>query len=266
MTAERRIEVEVEVPATPEQAWEAIATGPGITAWFMPAEVEGHVGGSVVHHHETDMETSGTVTAYDAPHRFAYEEAGWTPDGARAAHVTATEFLVEARSGGTCVVRVVMSGFGDGDAWDRAMESFAAGWEQALLGLRLYLTHFRGEPVATINAVGTADGAPEAVWAGLAAALALPVQPQRGERIATSGSGVPALAGTVEKAADRMVTLVLDEPARGVGLVAAGGPGEQVYVFVRAQLFGDDAADVAAREQEAWDAWLAGRAMAVGEA
>lgn len=47
MTEERRIEVEVEVPVTPEEAWEAIATGPGITAWFMPAEVEGHVGGSV---------------------------------------------------------------------------------------------------------------------------------------------------------------------------------------------------------------------------
>jgi uncharacterized protein YndB with AHSA1/START domain len=261
MTAERRIEVEIEVPATPEQAWEAVATGRGITAWFMPAEVEGHVGGSVIHHHETDMETSGTVIAYDAPHRFAYEESGWMPDGEHAARPTATEFLVEARSGGTCVVRVVMSGFGDGEAWDRAMESFTAGWRQALLALRLYLTHFRGQPVATINAVGTADGAQDDVWTDLTAALGVPANPQAGERISASAPGVPALAGTVERAGDRMVTLVLDEPAPGLGIVAAGGPGEQVYVFVRAQLFGDDAAQVAEREQEAWTRWLAARAL-----
>ena len=31
---------EVEVPGTPEQVWEAIATGPGISAWFMPADVD----------------------------------------------------------------------------------------------------------------------------------------------------------------------------------------------------------------------------------
>lgn len=261
MTSERRVEAEVEVPATAEQAWEAIATGPGITAWFMPAEVEGHVGGSVVHHHETDTETSATIIAYDAPHRFAYEESGWSPAGERVADVTATEFLVEARSGGTCVVRVVMSGFGDGEAWDRAIESFEAGWRQALLSLRLYLSHFRCEPVASINAVGRADGPGDAVWADLTAALGLPAQPQAGERIATTAPGVPAFAGTVERAAERMVTLVLDEPARGIGFVGAGGPGDQVYVFVRAQLFGDDAAAVVEREQEAWERWLERRAL-----
>ena len=261
MTAERRIEAEIEVPATPEEAWEAIATGPGITAWFMPAEVEGHVGGSVVHHHETDMETAGTVIAYDPPHRFAYEESGWMPEGEHAARPIATEFLVEARSGGTCLVRVVMSGLGDGDAWDRAIESFTAGWRQALLSLRLYLTHFRGEPVATINAVARTDGAAEAVWRELTAALGLPADPQAGERIASSGRDVPPLAGMVERAGDRMVTLVLDEPGRGIGIVAAGGPGEDVYVFVRAQLFGDDAAEIAAREQEAWSRWLPQRAL-----
>ena len=40
----RKIEVEVEVPGTPEQVWEAIATGPGIAAWFAPADFEQRVG------------------------------------------------------------------------------------------------------------------------------------------------------------------------------------------------------------------------------
>jgi hypothetical protein len=42
-----------------------------------------------------------------------------------------------------------------------------------------------------------------------------------------------------------MVTLVLDEPARGLGFVGAGGPGDQVYIFVRAQLFGREVVEIA---------------------
>lgn len=258
MTERRRIEVEVEVPVTPEQAWAAIATGPGITAWFMPAEVDEHVGGSVVHHHEADMSSSGTVIAYEAPHRFAYEENAeeFAPDDGPP--VIATEFLVEARSGGSCVVRVVMSGFGEGTAWDQAIDSFTAGWRQALTSLRLYLTHFRGEQVAVVNAGGFAKGEHDAAWEWFTQQLGLPAAPAAGERIATAAFGVPALAGTVEQAGEHMMTLVLDAPGRGIGLIGAGGAGDQTFVTVRAQLYGPGATEIAAREQTAWKAWFAG--------
>src|SRR5262249_38801141 len=36
----RSVQVEVEVPGTPEEVWQAIATGPGISCWFCPAEFE----------------------------------------------------------------------------------------------------------------------------------------------------------------------------------------------------------------------------------
>ena len=36
----RSVQVEVEVPGTPEEVWQAIATGPGISSWFVPAEFE----------------------------------------------------------------------------------------------------------------------------------------------------------------------------------------------------------------------------------
>jgi uncharacterized protein YndB with AHSA1/START domain len=42
----RSVQVEVEVPGTPEQVWQAIATGPGVSAWFVPTEVEGRIGGT----------------------------------------------------------------------------------------------------------------------------------------------------------------------------------------------------------------------------
>ena len=32
----RSVQVEVEVPGTPEEVWQAIATGPGISSWFVP--------------------------------------------------------------------------------------------------------------------------------------------------------------------------------------------------------------------------------------
>ena len=61
---DREIHAEIEVPGTPEQVWEAIATGPGITAWFMPARVEERAGGEIVHGHETGFSSTGKVTAW----------------------------------------------------------------------------------------------------------------------------------------------------------------------------------------------------------
>ncbi|MGZ3141244.1 hypothetical protein ACVDFE_04405 [Lentzea chajnantorensis] len=46
MTREFEISKEVEVGGTPEQVWDAIATGPGIDSWFMgPHTVDGRLGG-----------------------------------------------------------------------------------------------------------------------------------------------------------------------------------------------------------------------------
>jgi hypothetical protein len=40
----RSVEVEIEVPGTPGDVWQAIAAGPGISSGFVPAEVEGRDG------------------------------------------------------------------------------------------------------------------------------------------------------------------------------------------------------------------------------
>src|SRR5680860_1322753 len=73
-------EVEVEVPASPEAVWRAIATGPGIEAWFVPAEVDEREGGTIVTHHGPFGDSTGTVTVWDPPRRFVYEERDWNPD------------------------------------------------------------------------------------------------------------------------------------------------------------------------------------------
>ena len=42
------VRVEIEIEATPQQAWEAITTGRGMDAWFMGSnEIEPRLGGAV---------------------------------------------------------------------------------------------------------------------------------------------------------------------------------------------------------------------------
>jgi uncharacterized protein YndB with AHSA1/START domain len=246
----REISFEVEVPGTPEEVWDAIATGPGISSWFVNAEIQDD---RMTQHHGNGFDTTSRIIASERPSRFAYEEEFQpTPDASPS--LVATEFLVEARSGDTCVVRLVQSGFGTGDAWERAIESFKGGWPNALDDLRLYLTHFAGEPVA-----GFATGREverENAWATVRESLGLPADINPGDRVETHGT--PPFAGTVARATDGQVSLLLDQPGRGLGYLGAGGPGDQVFFFVRARLFGEGAEAAAARAETAWEEWLAG--------
>jgi Uncharacterized conserved protein len=68
MPREFELRKEVALDATPEQVWEAIATGPGITAWFMPHEVEPGVGG-VVRLRLGEYAQESTITTWEPPHR-----------------------------------------------------------------------------------------------------------------------------------------------------------------------------------------------------
>ncbi|MGW4128831.1 SRPBCC family protein, partial [Amycolatopsis japonica] len=106
----------LEVDATPEQVWDAIATGPGITSWFMGRnEVDGGVGGTV----KTAFggyEPTSAITSWDPLERLVYGTEP-APDG----RFVAYEFLIEGRSGGSTVLRTVTSGFLPGDDWARVV-------------------------------------------------------------------------------------------------------------------------------------------------
>lgn len=113
----RYVQAEVEVPGTPEEVWAAIATGPGISSWFVPCEVEERNGDAGLSHFSPDcsMDSVATITAWEPPHRFIADSGDdMGPDDP----MVATEWIVEARTGGTCVVRVVHSWFSSSDAWD----------------------------------------------------------------------------------------------------------------------------------------------------
>jgi len=256
--AARKIEVEVEVPGTPEQVWEAIATGPGIAAWFAPADFEPRVGAPIAFDMGTGMEASGEVTGWDPPRRFAYEEE-WQPSEDQPAGRIASEWLVEARSGGTCVVRLVASAFTSSESWDDELDQMREGWSSHLHQLRLYLTHHAGQPCSSITVNGRSTGSLEATHAAMTAALGLP-QAAVGDRVAATAPDAPALAGVVERAEPavyhRELMIRIDEPAPGTAFVYAYGWRGEAFANVHLYLYGDSAAAAAAAEEPRWRAWM----------
>src|SRR5664279_3160502 len=100
----RSLTVEFEVPGTPEEVWQAIATGPGISSWFVPTEIEVRDGQPVaVKVNFGGMEMRSEVTVWDPPRTFTRTAHGWLPGSP----IIAGEWTVEARDGGKCVVRIV---------------------------------------------------------------------------------------------------------------------------------------------------------------
>jgi len=248
----RSIQVEVEVPGTPEEVWVAIATGRGVSSWFVPTEERPD--GAVVSHFGPGMDAVAVKTAWDPPRRFAGEGQGFGPN----APPLATEWIVEARSGGTCIVRVVHSLFADGDDWDNQLESFESGWPVFFRTLRLYLTHFPGWYGATMQLVTVSSRPESAVWETLTGSLGLSGAAIGRHR--RTPQGIPPLAGIVESNGDgrypHLLILRLDEPTPGIAFLFAHAMGGQVVIEVRFYLYGPTAAAVAPRDEPLWRQWM----------
>jgi uncharacterized protein YndB with AHSA1/START domain len=247
----RAIRLQIQVPGTPEDVWEAVATGPGITSWFVPTTM--HESGGRVQ--SVDMEffpgsvESGKVAAYDAPRRFVYET-----DGADGSPALAYEWLVEPREDGTCLVRLVNSGLGaDGDGQYNSMHS---GWQLFLNNLRLYLTHFPKQACAPILVSGQAGGTLEQAWQALTDALGLDGH-QVGETVAATATGAPELSGVVERSMPGMLTLIMDKPGAGIAFLSAESMGEgAVRISAYLYFFGADAQRTAATAEPQWREWM----------
>src|SRR6185503_3757121 len=166
----RFVAVEAEVPGTPEEVWQAIATGPGITAWFVPAKVDGRAKGSMVLTFGPGMESEGEIQTWDSPRRFTVENK----EGMGPGSPTVTdEWTIEAKPGGTCRVRVVHAWSASGDEWNKHFESVEKGWPAFFLILKRYLARFRGQPCAQIQLMAFAPGPKDKTWAAITHPLGL---------------------------------------------------------------------------------------------
>ena len=257
----RWVEMEFLVPGTPEQVWNAIATGPGMSAWFVRATVDERVGGTVTFYFgENDGAedtSSGPVTAWEPPVRFGYEEIGWSGD----APPVATEVVVTSRSNDQCVVRMVHSLFTARDDWDDELETFESGWPVFFEVLRIYLRNFADRPAAAVRAMTVAPGGDAAAWTTLTDALGLTGR-NVGDRVQTP-SGAPRLTGIVERisqdATQREVTLRLAQPGDGIAVLGTYRMGDEARVSSSIFFYGGDAEELAAAEQARWSTWLSNR-------
>jgi uncharacterized protein YndB with AHSA1/START domain len=256
----RALEFEIEVAGTPEEVWQAIATGPGISSWYVPHTVEEREGGTAVAKFGPgpEMHITGRVAAWEPPRRVVF-------DGGEGAGGLAFEWLIEARDGGTCVVRLVNTGFGSGDAWDDQYDGLSEGWQLFLLNLELHLEHFRGLTATALLPTAMWAGPREETWAALTDQLGVPRAPVVGDRVQTSANDAPTLAGTVVDVGSWRLALLVDQPAAGTAILAVEGKGDPVSVSIWSYLYGSEGAAAAARDEPRWAKWLSDRALVVAE-
>ena len=250
----RSVQVEFEVPGTPEEVWQAIATGPGISSWLVPAEFEEHDGKPVAVklNFGPGMEIRSAVTAWNPPWMFVTEAGCFVPGSP----AIANEWSVEARGGGICILRIVQSLFASTDDWDGQLEGTESGWPGFFRTLRIYLTHFRGQRSAIMQLMAPVAGTEAEAWETLTAALGLQGV-KAGQRWAAP-TDVPALGGVVEHVSQSPCTalLRLDKPGPGAAALGAVNCGGTIMVTLSFYLYGDQAAGTVAHETPLWDAWF----------
>lgn len=230
MPREFEIRKEITLDATPEQVWEAIATGPGLEAWFM--------------HMEIPPDGAGAI-AWDPPKHFATR----TPvaeDGS----THAFEYLIEARDGGSTVLRFVHSGF-LGDDWTAEYEGMTShGWDMYLHTLAQYLTYFPGRPATYVEAEGPPESADASGWPVLLRALGMtgPVAP--GDQLRLTPDGLDPLEAVVDYVEPEFLGLRTgDSLIRFHGRSTLG-----MSVAVAQHLYSGDVDRTEA--QQVWQSWL----------
>ncbi|MDA3624815.1 SRPBCC domain-containing protein [Saccharopolyspora oryzae] len=221
MGREFELPKEIELDASPEEVWQAIATGPGLAAWFMPMEIDPN---------------GADVAEWDPPRKLTIR----TPtadDGS----TNAFEYLIEGRDGGSSVLRFVHSGV-LGDDWGDEYEGMtSSGWDMYLFTLAEYFRHFRGRPAAYVEAEAPAVGG----WDRLLGPVEL------GAKVTIDLPGGPQIVGEVDYLTEKFVGLrTSDELIRFHERSAIGMP-----IAVSDHHYGE--LDDPQERAESWQRWLA---------
>jgi uncharacterized protein YndB with AHSA1/START domain len=235
----------VELDASPEQVWEAIATGPGISAWFVPHRVEERLGGAMSAEFGGGFEVTGEVRAWEPGRRIVFGAPEPPAEGADYAF----EFLVEGRDGGGTVLRFVQSGFLD-EGWEDEYSSLDKGWDLFFYNLRSYLAHFAGRPVHNVVTVTYTDRSAAELWPGLYRALGLSGRPTVGETVTLRPDGPPPITGVVDVASDEFLGVRSVSGLHRIGAEGEAGCGISAFHY-----FYGDPVDAEALTT-AWQHWL----------
>jgi hypothetical protein len=235
----RRLEKEIELDATPEQVWEAIATGPGLATWFMSMEMPIPEG---------DTLPPG-VAVWDPPRHLLISPPA--PDGA----TQSFEYLIEGREGGSTVLRYVQSGF-TGNGWETEYEAMKGGWDMYFHTLAEYFRYFAGRSATYVTAEAPPASVPAAAWQQMLAALGIPDGVEQGAAVRLTPDGLAPIEGVADYyvAGDFLGVRTSDALFRFHGRALLDMPiavGHHLYAPVGVP----DTIDGAAAAKD-WQAWL----------
>jgi uncharacterized protein YndB with AHSA1/START domain len=234
MDREFRIEKEIELAATPGQVWDAITTAAGSESWLWPTP--GDLGPEVP-----------LVATWEQPEHLVVRMPA-AEDGS----AQAFEYVIQARDGGTAVLRFVHSGV-LGDSWEgEDPELTGHGWDMYLDTLAQYFLHFAGKPASYVCANAPDSSISATAWPALLEALGLGGAPAVGEPLKLSLPGAGPVEGIIDYARSTYLGIrTADALYRIHGRMPIGLP-----IAVAAYVYGRPVDRDALRD--AWTAWLAG--------
>ncbi len=234
----RSIETSIEIKAPPEAVWKALTDADELTRWFpMEARVTPGPGGSIWTAWKGEFEDTARIEVWDPPRKLVLAS------GIGAAGMPARltqDYTIEARAGGTTVLRLVHSGFERGGDWDWEFDATRRGWDFELRGLRHYLERHAGRTRQTVWIRKKTEKSPAQAWQRLMGGtpgshglLSIkPVPPLKegdpyrfvtadGETISgeTRVYSPPRdFAGTVRELSDSYLRLRIDHPCSSAGV------------------------------------------------
>jgi uncharacterized protein YndB with AHSA1/START domain len=234
---------DLEVDATPEQVWEAIATGPGMDSWFMGRnDIEPREGG------RTRWSIGGftaesTVTAWDPPTRFV-SSGDEAPDGSRHQF----DYRVEERDGGGSTIHYVHSGMLGAVDWEAEYDAMSEGDPMYLHKLVQYVTYFSGRFATGVDVQGPNVPDRERAMATFRRGLGLADDVAVGDDVHLTPDSLPPIDGVVDFVSPHFIGV------RSNDALYRFIHGFEGTVIAGHHLFADG---VDQREAEdAWRAWL----------
>lgn len=176
----RKHEMEIEIAAPPSEVWRAVSTAEGIASWFCPiSAVTPGAGGSVTIGWGEGMEATSRIEIWepDKHLRVVSDRPEPAPPGV-------IDYLIEGR-GGTTVMRLVHSGFGEGADFDGEYEGTGAGWP-LFLAMMKHSTERGIDSCRNVTIMRMLSDTPAAAWEKLLAQAGDEIQGGV-ERIRTKG-------------------------------------------------------------------------------
>ena len=247
--ATHAIDLSVEVVGDIETVWRAVASGPGISSWYVPHEVEEKQGGKARASFgpEPEMQIDGRVAVWEPPNRVVF-------DGGEEVVGLSFEWTVQANDNNTCTVHLHNAGFAEKDAQYTAM---VEGWKLFMSNLQLHLKHFPNQTATAALPMVMWPVTAEQGWQILTEGLGICEPPKVGDQLTLAADSETNLTGTVIATGPHKIVLLVESPSPGTAFLTSEESGGMAMVSIWMYLYGSQGASVANHYDDRWREWLA---------